>query len=234
MFVFCAGDCPFESESSPTCADAYGEVTNCNANFQEVSKCSTRGGSWGMCITFASEKQANKAEPTLSLKSRAEEMSPEIQNRGTNDHKIGHMCPPKTLKKHFPNYIVKQFNKVITWWKVLKVLIWSWPEWRIEAQTADSGGGFILLRPGTDYSTLVSTVIHFEPDRQCSALWSTGFHFTETGRPGAEDLNPLALVSISNYCATNLLKKHVAYSAILKVSAHELKLELIGDRQVTN
>ena len=31
--------------------------------------CSTRGESWGMYITFASAKIANKAEPTLALTS---------------------------------------------------------------------------------------------------------------------------------------------------------------------
>ena len=48
-FVFCSGDCPFKSEPSPTSAHAYGEVTG-----QDVGMCSTRGGSQGMYITFAS------------------------------------------------------------------------------------------------------------------------------------------------------------------------------------
>ena len=39
---------------------------------QEVGKCSTRGESWGMYITFASAKIANKAEPTLALKPRGD------------------------------------------------------------------------------------------------------------------------------------------------------------------
>ena len=68
-FVFCAGDCPFVCEPSPTSADAGGEATGCNAGCQEVSRCSTRGGSQGMYITFASSKM-NKVEPTLALKPR--------------------------------------------------------------------------------------------------------------------------------------------------------------------
>ena len=42
------------------------------AGRQEVGKCSTRGESWGMYITFASAKIANKAEPTLALKPRGD------------------------------------------------------------------------------------------------------------------------------------------------------------------
>ena len=40
------------------------------AGRQEVGKCSTRGESWGMYITFAFAKIANKAESTLALKPR--------------------------------------------------------------------------------------------------------------------------------------------------------------------
>ena len=43
-----------------------------HAGCQEVCKCSTRGESWGMYITFASAKIANKAEPTLALKPRGD------------------------------------------------------------------------------------------------------------------------------------------------------------------
>ena len=42
------------------------------AGRQEVGKCSTRGESWGMYITFASAKIVNKAEPTLALKPRGD------------------------------------------------------------------------------------------------------------------------------------------------------------------
>ena len=48
-FVFCSGDCP-------TFADACGEVTSCSVSHQEAGTCSTRGGSQGMYITFASRK----------------------------------------------------------------------------------------------------------------------------------------------------------------------------------
>ena len=42
------------------------------AGRQKVGKCSTRGESWGMYVTFASAKIANKAEPTLALKPRGD------------------------------------------------------------------------------------------------------------------------------------------------------------------
>ena len=68
-FVFCAGDCLFKSEPTPTSADACWELTGCDADHQDFSRCSTRGGSQQMYITFASTK-ANKAEPTMALKPR--------------------------------------------------------------------------------------------------------------------------------------------------------------------
>ena len=71
MFVFCPGDFPFESEPTPTSADAGGGVTGSNAGCQEVGRCSARGGSQGMFITFTSIK-ANKAEPTAVLKPRGD------------------------------------------------------------------------------------------------------------------------------------------------------------------
>ena len=45
-----------------------------------------RGESWGMCITFASAKIANKAEPTLALKPRGDV---------TRNPKQGYQWPPK-------------------------------------------------------------------------------------------------------------------------------------------
>ena len=83
----------YKSEPSPTSADACGEVTGCTASCQEVSTCSTRGGSQGIYITFASTKQVNKTEPTLALKHRVD-----FQNRGTSGLKIGHV-PVKNFKK---------------------------------------------------------------------------------------------------------------------------------------
>ena len=56
-FIFCPSDCKFESEPSPTSADAFGEVTGCPAGCQEVSTSSTRAGSWVMYITFTSTKK---------------------------------------------------------------------------------------------------------------------------------------------------------------------------------
>ena len=60
------------SKPTPTSDDACGEVTGCNTCNQELSRCSTRGRSQGMYITFTSAKQVNKAEPTLALKPRGD------------------------------------------------------------------------------------------------------------------------------------------------------------------
>ena len=51
-FVFCADDCPVESEPTPTSAHACGEVTGFDDGHQEVSRCSNRGGSWRMYIHY--------------------------------------------------------------------------------------------------------------------------------------------------------------------------------------
>ena len=47
------------------------EATGHPAGCQEVGRCSSRGESWGMCITFASAN-VNTAEPTLALKPRGD------------------------------------------------------------------------------------------------------------------------------------------------------------------
>ena len=57
--------------------------------------CSTRGGSEGMYITFASAMWISKIEPTLALKPRGDVTRNSKQ--GTSGPKIGHMCPPKIL-----------------------------------------------------------------------------------------------------------------------------------------
>ena len=56
-FFFYLGDCPFESDPSPYSADASGEVTGSAVSCQEVSRCSTIGGSLGMYIIFAPTKK---------------------------------------------------------------------------------------------------------------------------------------------------------------------------------
>ena len=58
--------------------------------------CSTRDGSWGMYITFASAKNQNKAEPTLALKPRGEVTRNAKQGYQWPPPKKD-MCPPKTL-----------------------------------------------------------------------------------------------------------------------------------------
>ena len=67
------------------------------AGCQEVGKCSTRGESWGMYVTFASAKIANKAEPTLALKPRGDVTRNPTQGYQWPQKKD--MCPPKTFKK---------------------------------------------------------------------------------------------------------------------------------------
>ena len=81
--------------SATVCGDRTGSVSG----RQEVGKCSTRGGSQGMYITFTSAMQIR--QPTLALKPRGDV---------TRNPKQGYqcpppqekdmcMCPPKTLKK---------------------------------------------------------------------------------------------------------------------------------------
>ena len=67
------------------------------AGRQEVGKCSTRGESWGMYITFASAKIANKAEPTLALKPRGDVTRNPKQ--GYQWPQKGHVSAQKLLKK---------------------------------------------------------------------------------------------------------------------------------------
>ena len=54
VFVFRPGDCPFESEPTPTSADVCEEVTGCTVDHHEVGRCSIRGGSHGMYIILTS------------------------------------------------------------------------------------------------------------------------------------------------------------------------------------
>ena len=59
------------------------------------------------------QKRENKAEPSLAL--NPEEMSPEIQNRGTSGPQKGHKCPPK-------NYADKNKSKTKVFSYLQKVL----------------------------------------------------------------------------------------------------------------
>ena len=70
-FILCVGDYLLNPRLIPTSAHAFGEVTRCHAGCEDVGRCSTRGGSQGMYITFASAK-ANNAKPTLALKPRGD------------------------------------------------------------------------------------------------------------------------------------------------------------------
>ena len=59
------------SQFKPLQKNACREASGNHAGCQEIDRCSTRGGSQGMYITFASTK-ANKAEPILDLKPRGD------------------------------------------------------------------------------------------------------------------------------------------------------------------
>ena len=85
------------------------------AGRQEVGKCSTRGESWGMYITFASAKIANKAEPTLALKPRGDITRNPKQGYQWPQKKD--MCPPKTFlkkkqkKKHITTHAYTEYHQ---------------------------------------------------------------------------------------------------------------------------
>ena len=72
----------------PLLKHVCGEVNSRHAGHQEVGRCSTRGGSQGMHITFTSAKQVNKAESTLALKPLDVARNP----------KQGYQWPPKSLE----------------------------------------------------------------------------------------------------------------------------------------
>ena len=57
----------FESRQPHLCNSTWGQDRLC-AGCKEAGKCSTRGGSWGMYITFASAMWIR--QPTLALKPR--------------------------------------------------------------------------------------------------------------------------------------------------------------------
>ena len=84
----------FESQQPLLCKSMWGQDRLC-ASRQEVGKCSTRGGSRGTYITFAS---AMRISSPLWLWN-PEETSPEIQNRGTSGPKKGHVSAKNFKKK---------------------------------------------------------------------------------------------------------------------------------------
>ena len=94
-FVFCSCGCTFESEPSPTSAHACGEVTGYVPAAKRSASVAPRGESWGMYITFASAKIANKAEPTLALNPRGD-VTKYLKQVPVAPKKD--MCPPKKKK----------------------------------------------------------------------------------------------------------------------------------------
>ena len=89
--------------------------------------CSTRGGSQGMYITFASAMRTRQNPLWLW---NPEETSPEIQNRGTSGLKIGHVnASDKKTKKKKKN-INGKFKKAIATGSRINGWAnsrWSWP-----------------------------------------------------------------------------------------------------------
>ena len=81
--IFCAGDCLFDPEPIPTSAETSMWGSN---RPQEVCRCSTRGGSLGMYITFASAKQANKGKTHSGFETQRRRQK--SKNRGTSGPKI--------------------------------------------------------------------------------------------------------------------------------------------------
>ena len=79
------------------------------AGCQEVGKCSTRGKSWGLYITFTSAKIANKAEPTLALKPRGDVTRNPKQ--GYQWPQNGHVSAKNFKKKSYKCVFVCQLKK---------------------------------------------------------------------------------------------------------------------------
>ena len=84
-FVYCPGDCLFESEPSPTSAHACREVTG-RAPAAKRSACVAPEVDLGECTFHLPLQKANKAEPTLALKPRGDV---------TRNTKQGYQWPPK-------------------------------------------------------------------------------------------------------------------------------------------
>ena len=70
-FVFCPGDCFFESEPSPTSAHTCGEVTGCMPAAKR-SACVLPEVDLRECTLNSPLQKANKTEPTLALKPRGD------------------------------------------------------------------------------------------------------------------------------------------------------------------
>ena len=83
--IFCEHE--FKSRQPHLCNSMWGQ-DRLRADRQEVGKCSTRGESWG------TNRNANKAEPTLALKPRGDvtRNPKQVPVAPKKD-----MCPPKTF-----------------------------------------------------------------------------------------------------------------------------------------
>ena len=95
-FIFCLGDCPFKSESSPTSAQKCGEVTSCVLAAKR-SACVAPEVDLGECILHSLLQEANKAEHTLTLKHRGD--ITRNPKQGYQWPQKGHVSAKKLLKK---------------------------------------------------------------------------------------------------------------------------------------
>ena len=106
--VFCLGDCHSNPSQVPPMHMCMWGSDQLHNGHQEVGTCSTRGGSWGMYITFGSVKKWIRQNPLWLW--NPEEMSPEIQNRGTSGPQKGHVS-----SKTFKNLYFIEHSHVPLW-----------------------------------------------------------------------------------------------------------------------
>ena len=126
MFLFCPGDCPFESKPSPTSAHACGEVTNCMPAAKRLAHV-TPEVDLRECTLHLPPQKANKAEPPLAMKPRGDITRNRDRNRVPVAPKKD-VCPPKTfLKKSIINFIRNKQSKF--WTKLKNVYFWKAPEY---------------------------------------------------------------------------------------------------------
>ena len=91
-FVFCTGDCPFESESTPTSAGTCGKWLAVMPAVKMLAGVAPEVDLRECTLHFSPQ---NEFRTNPSWLWNPEETSPDVQNRGTSGSKIGHMCPPK-------------------------------------------------------------------------------------------------------------------------------------------
>ena len=110
-------------ESHQCLAGMWKRWLGCHAGCQEVSRCSTRGESQGMCdITYTPLLSSNKAEPTLALKPRGD-----VTRSPKQGHQWPHKkdsCPPKIFKKKQKTERIKIVHVISTDYVDAKYFSW--------------------------------------------------------------------------------------------------------------